>query len=101
MLVRYQLVDPRPRLTTSFQKSFTRKVADDVGVWRTYEMTFQPVLPDHTSQVAPATVAVPILEPMGWIGPVWFSQTMSSAPSFCCVVVLGRLLLNQMSYAAS
>jgi hypothetical protein len=64
-------------------------------------MTFQPVLPDQTSQVAPAMVAVPTLEPIGWIEPVWLSQTMSSAPSFCCVVVVGRVRWNQMSYAAS
>ena len=46
-------------------------------------------------------LAVPIFEPIGWIGPAWLSQTMSSAPSFCCVVVVGRDLWNQMSYAAS
>jgi hypothetical protein len=35
MLVRYQLVEPRPRLTTSFQKSFTRKLAEPVVCCRT------------------------------------------------------------------
>ena len=55
------------------------------------------MLPDQTSHVAFAMFAVPIFEPMGWIDPTRLSQTITSAPSFCPVVVLGRDLLNQMS----
>ncbi len=55
--------------------------------------------PPHTSKAAPATVAVAILLPTGWIGPRWLSHTMISTPLFCPVVLAAGS--NQMSYAAS
>ena len=65
-------------------------------------MTFQPLLPDQTSHVAPAMLAVPIFEPIGWIEPARLSQTIDLGavvlPASWCV---GRDLWNQMSYAAS
>src|SRR5215469_15122728 len=98
-LVMYHEFEPNPRLTTSFQNELTLKLAEDVVCWRTYEMTFQPLLPSQTSQVAPAMFAVPTLEPTGCTEPVWLSQTISSAPVFWpSVRGVGS---NQMSYEAS
>ncbi len=45
-------------------------------------MTFQPELPNHTSQVAPARLTVATLDPTGWGGPRWLIQIMISAPVF-------------------
>jgi len=62
-------------------------------------MTFQPMLPSHTSQVPPAMFAVPTREPTGCGAPAWLTHTMISAPVFCpSVRAVGS---NQMSYAAS
>jgi hypothetical protein len=97
MLVRYQEFEPYPRLTTSLQNELTLKSIELVELCRTYETTFHPILPSQTSQVAPAMLAVPTFDPIGWMVPRWLSQTITSAPSFWPVVVVGWDLLNQMS----
>src|SRR6185369_1673968 len=63
------------------------------------DTTFQPMLPNHTSQVPPAMFTVATRPPTGCGAPAWLSHTMSSAPVFCpSVRAVGS---NQMSYAAS
>src|SRR5690606_20248977 len=82
-LVRYHDRWAYPRRTASSKNSRTAKLIESTGVVRPYEMTFQPVLPYQTSQVAPARFTVSTREPIGWIEPTRLSQTMISAPVFC------------------
>jgi hypothetical protein len=57
----------------------------------------EPLLPDHTCQVRPPTVAVPTWEPMGWIGPTLLNQIMISVRFTPSVRGVGS---SQMSYEA-
>ena len=56
-----------------------------------------PLLPVHTCQVRPPTVAVPTGEPIGWIGPTWLNQIMISVRFTPSVLGVGS---SQMSYEA-
>ena len=49
-----------------------------IGAGATYDTTFHPTFPDHTSQVRPPTVAVPTREPIGWMLPCRLNQIMIS-----------------------
>ncbi len=78
-LVRYHERWAMPRATVSSTKSITSKLSVRSADGATKEMTsLEPLLPVHTSQLRPPTVAVPTREPMGWIGPTRFSQIMIS-----------------------
>src|SRR3954462_2538322 len=78
MLVRYQARWANPRLIASLKKSLTVKLAEVVVCCRTYDTTFQPMLPAHTFHVAPAMLAVPTTVPTGWMVPVCLSHSRIS-----------------------
>ena len=80
MLVRYHERWAYPRLTASLKNVLTVKLSEFVGDVRRYETTFQPMLPNHTSQLAPRRLTVPTWEPTGKMPGVQLSHTMISAP---------------------
>src|SRR5512138_2609281 len=103
MLVRYQEVLPKlePRVSASRMNAIASKLrlVMPAGL-ATYETTlFEPLLPTQTAQFLPAALNVaPVLEPTGWIEPVWFNQIMTSV-SWTPLTLVSALI--QMSYAAS
>jgi hypothetical protein len=78
MLVRYHELVTAPRARTSAMKSSTLNDQLEIGDGATYEITFQPMLPRHTSHVRPPIVVLPTGEPMGWIEPWRLNQIMIS-----------------------
>lgn len=60
--------------------------------------SFEPLLPDHTCQSRPPTLALPTGEPMGWTDPTLLNQIMISVRFTPSVRGVGS---SQMSYAAS
>jgi hypothetical protein len=95
--IRYQLELKSPRAMASFINGLISMVAEFTGLVLRYVMKFQPMLASHTSQVAPARLAVPMREPPGCTPPLESNHNINSAPSGAPGV---EFCLNQASAVA-
>src|SRR5215471_7086792 len=96
--ISHQLLLVKPRLTMSWVSVPTsRLLTEVVPLVMTYDTVFQTdCWPSQMLYVCPPMLTLlATTEPNGWIGPLWLSQTMSSVPFGCPLVVW--VWLNQMS----
>jgi hypothetical protein len=95
--IRYQLELNSPRDMASFMNGLMSMDAELTGLVRRYVMKFQPMLASHTSQLAPARLAVPMRDPPGCTPPLESNHSINSAPSGAPGV---EFCLNQASAVA-